>query len=395
MKTRLILTVLSLCAALALCTNASAQTCRIHGRIFFPDSLKSPANNVTVYIPENGKGTITDDDGNFRLDTGTGSKGKKLTVEISHIGYESIVRQVNPGTTTDIDLGEVVLQEQLIMLPSAYITPNHKSAANYILGEVRKRAVENRKKHPDYDATISYSAQTHHIPLVSQVLPGIAEGAVKTAASMLGIGNCIRYAMDTDDLSGDVTFERSVRGGSTRDYNARIIRSSTKLPAKVEKELKSVFKNIDLFNFLYSDDCIWGINYNYRYKFVHTGTYMWNGKLVDILQWKGKRGFLWASVHVVQDDWGILKVEAGYQDKKVLCEARDRGDGVYMPVSLVITPNFFPVIEGSKTARHIEMIKSEKRLGDKTKKKIITFLEENSNIDIHPYIIGRVSVQYH
>ena len=395
MKTRILFTHLLIAAALFLCTGANAQTCRISGRVFFKDSLNRPAQNVTVYVPQNGSGTISDENGYFQLNLKSGAKGNSYTIEFSHIGYESTLKEINCKGSQPLDLGDIVLEEQLIMLPTAYVLPKRKSAADYILAQVRKKAIENKRDHPDYDATISYTGQTHQIPLVSQVLPGIAEGVIKMAGGMLGIGNCVKYAMDTDDLCGEASCERSVRGGKTRDYNARIVRSSTPLPPKVQKELTGVFSHLNLFSFLYSDDCLWGINYNYRYRFNHIGTYMWNGKCVDILQWRGKRGFLWASVHVVQDDWGILKVEAGYQDKKVLCEARDCGNGVYMPVSLVITPNFFPVIEGSKTPQHIEFIQSQKKLPSGIKKKIISFLKENSDKDIHPYIIGKVTVQYH
>lgn len=374
---------------------SNAQTCRVHGRIFFLDSLTRPAQNVTIFNPKTSHGTISEENGTFGLSLKASVKGEKYTLEFSHIGYESILKEVTCKPSQDIDLGEIVLEEQLIMLPTAYVTPKYKTAADYILAQVRKRAKENRKAHPNYNATISYSGKTHHIPLISKVLPGIAEGAVKAAASMLGLGNCVRYAMDTDDLCGEASCERSVNGGSTRDYNARIVRSSTALPPKVEKELKGVFKYIDLFNFLYSDDCLWGLNNHYRYHFTHTGTYMWNGKYVDILKWKGKQGFLSATIHVVQDDWGILKIEAGYQDKMILCESRDRGDGVYMPVSLVVTPSFFPVIKASKIPKYIEDVNADKRIGKSVKKKIISVLEANSDKDIHPYIVGRISVRYH
>lgn len=88
---------------------AAVQVPLIKGRIV--DSLGAPLEGVTVYVKETKKATVTDAEGNFKLDVTGGN-----TILISLVGFKTVERKV--GTTTNYF---VALSAETVSLKSVQI----------------------------------------------------------------------------------------------------------------------------------------------------------------------------------------------------------------------------------------------------------------------------------
>lgn len=366
----------------------------LKGTVYFGESTDIPGAYSTVYIPEMKSGTTVSPEGNFVLDISNAVSPGTLKVEFSCIGYETVVKEILLDGPGDYVLEPLFLRQQNLMLPAAYVLPGYRNAADYILEQLSIKAAENRKKYTTYSMEIDYDFHTHELPLAADLVSKFVLGTAKAATGLMGFGPLVKYALANEDVSASVSFDRKIVNGKAYDSNVRLTSSSTELPEKVRKNVLDASGIIDLAGLIYSDECLWGRNHYGSYKFNHIGSYQWGDYMVDVLRWTDKRGKLSATVHVVEEIWGILKVEAGYDDKMVRCEARDIGNGFFLPVSLTVTPSFFPVIKAEKVQEYIERIQSENRLDKAAKKRIISVLENHKDKDIHPYIVGSFSVRY-
>ena len=159
---------------------------------------------------------------------------------------------------------------------------------------------------------------------------------MKFIAAVKGVGPLVKYCLEEDEFSASVRLDRVVRRGKTTDYNKKLL-SGANLPPKVQKNILNLFSLIDLFDILYGTATSWGENFSSKHKFTHAGTYEYGDKIVDVIEWKDSR--VRAAVHIVEDDWGILKAQLYSREGEVIrCEARDSGNGVYMPVACVMKP---------------------------------------------------------
>ena len=107
------------------------------------DSQNLPLIGVTI-IPSNNpaNGTVTDVDGNYRLNVATGT-----TLTFSYIGYESQSIQVNQSGNYP-----VTLQESTTILNEVVVTslniPREKKALGYAVQDVSSDAFETRPTNP-------------------------------------------------------------------------------------------------------------------------------------------------------------------------------------------------------------------------------------------------------
>ena len=75
------------------CT-AFSQTASVYGNI--RDELGRPLGSVSIKISPGGKGTISDEKGNFDFEV---TSEKKITVTFSHLGFDDFVKEISlhPG----------------------------------------------------------------------------------------------------------------------------------------------------------------------------------------------------------------------------------------------------------------------------------------------------------
>ena len=370
-------------------TALSAQSFTLEGSVFFRDSTLTPAAYITVYCPSLGTGTLTDEQGGFSLRLPV--KGT-YRVEFSRMGYKTVEYEAAYGGDGVQQVPPVYLELQPIFLASAYVTPNGQSPAEYILSQVWKTAAANRKRLGDYGAYVNYNLATHQMPLVSQLASGFSRSMARPAVYLTGYGPLINYIFQNDDVAVKASLTRTVIDGKTKDTNQRLLNSNKALPDAVRKNVLSLFSLVDLYGMLYGEKKEWGKDFAKKHTFTLTGTYEYNGHLVDVLYWKHKYSGVTATVHVVEDVWGILRIEVGRGREVLRCEARDIGGEIYMPVTLVFKPSL-SLIKEENLPKVVDDLEKSKDISKGTARRARKIIEENKG-NLNPSITIGYNVKY-
>jgi len=359
------------------------------------DGRTYPGESVTVYVRECRVGTITDDGGHYSISVPDSFHGSNLCVEFSLMGYETKTETVRLSMEPEKVMDSVILDLQPLMLTAAYLIDNGMPPGDYIMSKVWDKADQNRKRMESYSAHVCYSISTHEIPLVAQAMSGIEKGAVKLAAGFTGFGPLVRYCMSNDDVSASVSMERSVEGGKARDYNKKIVSCNGIFPQNVSDNILSLPDDIDFFEAVYNRKNLWGEKFTKKHHFNIIGTYEYCGKLVDVLHCTDSQNIISVKLHVVEDDLGFLRMEIGRDNEVILFECRDVGNGIYMPVSLVMKPTM-SMIRNSEIPTVIQKVKESPQLSKGTKKRSEALLTKRyeSGLDFNPYIIAGFNIHY-
>lgn len=366
-----------------------AQSFTLEGNVFFRDSTVTPAAYITVYCPSLGTGTLTDEQGSFSLRLPV--KGSHR-LEFSRMGYRTVEYEAAYGGSGVQRIAPVYLELQPIFLASAYVTPDGKSPADYILSQVWKNAAANRKRLGDYGASVNYNLATHQMPLLAQLASGFSRSMAKPAVYLTGYGPLINYVFNNDDVAVKASLKRTVTGGKTKDTEHRLISSNKVLPDGVRKNVLSLFNLVDLYGMLYGEGKEWGKKFANKHKFTLTGTYEYNGHLVDVLFWKHKYSGFTATIHIVEDVWGILRVEVGRGSEVVRCEARDIGGEIYMPVTLVVKPSL-SLIKEENLPKVVDDLEKSKDISKGTARRARKLIEENKG-NLNPSVTIGYNVKY-
>ncbi|MCQ2074070.1 MAG: carboxypeptidase-like regulatory domain-containing protein [Bacteroidaceae bacterium] len=368
----------------------------ISGCVMLRDTIVSPAQFASVFIPGTDIGTITDTHGNYTLhvpESDRAIKDGKANVEYAFIGYTTETRSISLDTR-EISQDTVIMNFQPIMLPATYITDDGLDPATYILSKVWERADVNRKRMSTYNASINYNVSTHQLNLLAGMFPKSLLGIIKAAVAVsTQYGPVFNYCISNNDLDAAASLERSVIKGKVRDKGV-ITGSSVRLPDNVQKSIISAFDNHDLFNVLYSHKRDWSRKNSKHCKFTFEGTYQYGDWFVDVLKWEYNG--MTATLHIVEDVWGILSVQYNDGGLTIRCESRFVNGDILMPVSLVfdcsdifgcsaeeLLDSYF---DGAETDTGEEELK-------KWEKRMRRILTEHKD-DFHPYIVAGFTVQY-
>lgn len=367
----------------------------ITGHIDKRDTTVSPAAYAMAYVAECRTGTTANEHGDFVLRLPDKYDGKTVVVEYSLIGYTSVDRSVivvPDGAPQQVD--SVILDFSPIMLAASYVTADGKDPAEYILEQVWKTADKNRKKVKNYNAHVEYTLATHELPMVAHILPGFTLMMAQIAAGFMGIGPVMDYSIKHNDLFATVELDRQVKNGVRKDSNHKILEMTPGLPKSVQNNVTSIFGKIDLYGLLYGKQNAWGRKFTRRSDFELSGSYNYGDYIVDVLYWKDPNSDATATIHVIEDNWSILKVQVGRQEEAVQCEARDIGGGIFLPVSFVMKPALTR-IKVKDIPMFIERANAE--IKDKNvRKRAIKLLQEYQarGEDFNPYIAARFNVRY-
>ena len=162
-----------------------AQQGTVRGTVVHEQSLR-PLAGAQVSVPGTGAGSLTDANGRFMI---TGLADSQVPLEVRMIGYRTVSRMVDVGST-DI---QVALSESAIELDEVVVTGT--------AGGQQKRAIGNSV------ATVDAAEVTEAAPVrtVQDLINGRAAGVVvMPGTGMVGSGSRIRIrGTSTFSLSGD------------------------------------------------------------------------------------------------------------------------------------------------------------------------------------------------
>ena len=390
-----------------------AQT--LQGVILLNDS--TPCPYATVYVASANRGIAANEKGEYLLDElPTGN----LKVEYSCMGQQSVRRELTL-TKGETLVHNEALSEKLMLLPPAIVTPDGETPAHYVLRHVWDKADENRNRIDSWQAAVKYDARMNDMDLIFNIIPKKYMILLKSALALGGYKKIFNLALDHPSLKAKVSLVRTYAKGKITDSEQKITECNENLTAEEQKTLYSnkLLIEPNIFDEVYDDYEDWGRHGSARDKFQLVGSYEQDGKMIDVLEYietrtserekvneqgekvKEKKTRTTVSrLHVVEDDWGILKAEKKGEHIQESTECRDLGGGIYMPISSSSRLTL-PTIPADSLPNMIA--KAEKELKDpkgfnKTEQKMlerfIKQLKEHEGRDIRMELFFAYDIKY-
>ncbi len=391
----------------------SAQT--LKGVVSLNDS--TPCAYATVYIPSLNRGIAANEKGEYILDE---LPSGPLKVEYSCMGQQTVRRELTlvKGETL---IHNEALSEKLMLLPPAIVTPDGETPAHYVLRHVWDKANENRSRIDTWQAAVKYDARMNDMDLIFNIIPKKYMILLKSALALGGYKKIFNLALDHPSLKAKVSLVRTYANGKITDSEQQITECSEPLTADEQKTLyrNKLLIQPDIFDEVYDDYEDWGRHGSARDKFQLVGTYEQDGKMIDVLEYietrtterkkvndqgekvKEKRTRQTVSrLHVVEDDWGILKIEKKDEYIQESTECRDLGGGIYMPISSSSRLTL-PTVPADSLPKKIAEV--EKKLKDpngynkterKMAEKLIKQLKEHEGRDIRMELFFAYDIKY-
>lgn len=119
----------------------SEQTVIITGKV--TDQYNEPLSGVTIVnVNDRGSGTVTDINGNYHINTTTGT-----TLEFSYIGFENHTIYIAKSATVNIKLFEATTTLKEVVITSLNI-PRERKALGYAVQDVSSEAFQTRPTNP-------------------------------------------------------------------------------------------------------------------------------------------------------------------------------------------------------------------------------------------------------
>ena len=352
----------------------SAQT--LKGVVSLNDS--TPCAFATVYIPSINRGIAANEKGEYTLDE---LPAGPLKVEYSCMGQQTVRRELTLAKGETVVNNEM-LSEKLTLLPPAIVTPDGETPAHYVLRHVWEKAKENKARIDSWQAAVKYDAGMNDMDLLFKIIPKKYMVLIKSALTLGGYRKIFNLALDHPSLKAKVSLVRTYAKGKITDTEQQITECNEKLTADEQKTLYSnkLLIEPDIFDEVYGEYEDWGRHGSARNKFQLVGSYEQDDKVIDVLEYietrtterekvndegekvtEKKTRTTVNRLHVVEDEWGILKTEKKSEFIQESTECRDLGGGIYMPISSSNRLTF-PTIPADSLPKMIA--KAEKDLKD-------------------------------
>lgn len=349
-----------------------AQT--LQGVVSLNDS--TPCAYATVYIPSINRGIAANEMGEYTLDE---LPAGKLQVEYSCMGQQTVHRELTlvKGETL---VNNEVLSEKLMLLPPSIVTVDGESPAHYVLRHVWDKADQNRKRIDSWQADVKYELGLNDIDVIIKALPKKFLFIIKMAAGVAGYRKIVSLVLDHPALKAKVSMVRTYQKGKIKVSEQKVV-SNEPLSSSEQNTLceNKLLIKPNLYDEVYDPEEIWGRKGKNRDNFELVGSYEQDGKTIDVLEYVNtvtnerkkvnedgdtitvKKTNTWiTTLHVVEDLWGILKVERRGESSHSLCECRDLGGGIYMPISSSHHASV-PVFTKEEIPKEIERLEKEDR----------------------------------
>lgn len=386
---KLLCTLLSL---LLFITNVQGQqTTHLEGRVFLNDTL--PAAYATLYLPQHGMGTVTDEQGRYQLDNIP--VGPSIVLEYAFLGYKTEQIKVNLSQPNHRYAHDHHMQEQAILLDEVYLTPNGEDPCIYIIRKVHEQAQKNRKRLKSYTAVCDGSFHVQDLDVLVEILPGFAKTMLHGMLRPLGLNALFNYVTGSDKVDATYRYTQTWNQGKVKNSDINILSSNPTMPDKVKQQLKK-FQVESFFAMFYGDDKKFDAKKVTKKGWKLKGVIEENGMTIDVLtRSEGKSIKYETSIYVIEDLWTVLRYENHTSEGGLYrVECRDIGDGIYMPVLYATNPmplNIDKMIEDMKKENDEAKEKGDgSRIERNMVKRYEKIISDRSSVNINfitPYTI--------
>ena len=324
----LIITLLAVLSCLPSVANAAQEAkSTLQGLIFLKDSISGGA--ATVYMPELKMSAITRIDGSYEINN---IPEGRYAVRYSFIGYKTITDTITFNQGSKLTRN-VTLEEYSIPLSTVYITPGNQDPAVYILNKMWATAKNNKSRLKEYsvvkDATFSIRNAHMISEMMDLLLSGFQKWAVKSAMSLIGMKKVFELFVKYPELKFRMTVPCQYKNGKFTEGTWKI--DSQQLTEEDKQTLRKVCNVSESFNLVYGNDCLWSQKKAKKQEWKFEGSYDEGDKMIDKLSCTKKD--VKYTLHIVDDEWGIIKIEKKSKSGYSATDCQEVAKGLYLPVS--------------------------------------------------------------
>ncbi len=262
------------------------------------------------------------------------------------------------------------IAEPVTLMRELLVTPDGSTPVTYILNNVYRRSVTNRKR-------LDYSAQAHVDVIVrdADIIPKVMPRTLMFAAQMYlrtkGMWALFDYATSRPSAQATLRTRHTCKHGKVKYTDGQILQAPADLKKKIGSQLLEMCE-FDLFDELYGEKTL--VNPDYRRKFAITyeGSFDEDGKTVFVLKARRYHGELHETqtLHIVDREWGIRRAEYNTRIFRSFRECIPIQDGIYMPHRKVDNPVQFNLEKAIQKGRELlEKKKKVRRMESKTLKR--------------------------
>ncbi len=388
---RYLLTLLTL--MLCTLTLQAQQTTHLEGRVMLNDTL--PAAYATLYLPQFGMGTVTDEQGHYQLDNIP--VGSSVTLEYAFLGYKTEQVKVDLSQPNHRYAHDQRLTEQAIQLNEVYLTPNGEDPCIYIMRKLHEQGQINRKRLKTYTAVCSGKIDLENLDVIMAILPGILKTAIHAALRLAGFNTLFNYLTSSEKVHVDYRYTQTWNHGKVKNSEMEILSATPAMDKKVRKKMDKL-QIEDLFAQFYGDDKKFDAKKTAKKNWHLKGVIEENGKTIDVLtRTVGDSIKSDVTVYIIEDLWSVLRFEI--RSKKLgihRFECSDIGGGIYLPVLFVTNPIPLDFAEFMKDQKKEYEADKAKGKDSKLERKIIERYEklEKSRATVNINIVTPYSVRY-
>lgn len=271
------------------------------------------------------------------------------------------------------------------------VTPRGEDPALYILTQVAKKAKENAKT-LEFEATVRDVMGCRDMKILMNAMPKGIKFVMKIAMKMSGMWPLIDYFTGNKEVSVITECDLYFQKKKIQLERQQVMDAN---PEMNEKQVNALFKvtTFNPFTALYGDDRRWHPKEAKGFGFKVVGALEEDGEVIDVLA--GQKDRTKVTIFVVEDSWGIKRVEYTHPMGTGILEAKNVGYDVYLPVSYKMRPNYtgLPADSLQKLIRkELNSGQKMKRTGRKIMKRVDKELEKNP--EVSPNVTFSYRVNY-
>ena len=259
------------------------------------------------------------------------------------------------------------IAEPVTLLSEVIVTPDGSDPVAYILDNVYRRSLQNRKR-LTYAATADVSILVRDADIIPKVMPKTLMLAAQMYLRTRGLWGLFDYAISRPSFEADLRTVHSCHGGKVRYGEGQVLRAPSDMKAKTRRQMLGMCE-FDLFDELYGEHTL--VDPKYRRKFAITvaGSFEEDGQLIYVLKARRYHGELreTQTLHVVDGAWGIRRAEYNTRIFRSYRECVPIRDGVYMPCRKVDNPVQFNLEKAIQKGKELlDKKKKVRRMEHKT-----------------------------
>lgn len=288
------------------------------------------------------------------------------------------------------------IEERIRVLDEVVVTPDATGRVNVIMGQVARRARENRAKINGFTARANAFLYSQDMDFIPDVMPGKIMFLIRMAARLTRHGALLNFALEQQKIDAQLYADIRYADGKVTFHNKRVVRSKPAMPKKVQEQLLRT-ASVNPYDVIYGDGSLLNAKNRERYDVNIQETIEEDGKTVRVLAFRNRNEKSKETIllHVVEGDWGIRHMAVKSRFGSQIMDCTDVGEGIYLPTFYALNPN--PVSLGGFLAEARKRVAEEKKKPSRMTRKTLDRLEKvvNGERKYYPRVEVRCRLSYY